>query len=72
MKLLTVFGAYPEFIKAATASRAIKVRGDIEEIIFHTDQHLDANVSHVFFEQLDNSRRHHNVCIAGLSSRAIS
>ena len=67
MKLLTVFGAYPEFIKVATVSRAIKVRGNIEEIIFHTDQHLDAKVSHVLFERLDNLRRHHNVYIAGLA-----
>ena len=67
MKVLTVLGARPQFIKAATVSRAIKARDDIEEIIVHTGQHYDANMSDVFFEQLDIPRPHHNLNISGLA-----
>ena len=72
MKLLTILGARPQFIKAATVSRVIKLRGDIEEIIVHTGQHFDANMSDVFFEQLDIPRPHHNMQIAGLSHGAMT
>jgi len=51
MKLLTVIGARPQFIKAASVSR--KLTGRIEEIIVHTGQHYDANMSEVFFEELE-------------------
>ena len=72
MKLLTILGARPQFIKAATVSRAINTRDDIEEIIVHTGQHFDANMSDVFFEQLDIPRPHHNLHIAGLSHGAMT
>ena len=72
MRILTVLGARPQFIKAATVSRAIKSRDDIEEIIVHTGQHFDANMSDVFFEQLDIPRPHHNLHIAGLSHGAMT
>lgn len=72
MKLLTILGARPQFIKAATVSRAIKERDDIEEIIVHTGQHFDANMSDVFFKQLDIPRPHHNLHIAGLSHGAMT
>ena len=57
MNLLTVVGARPQFVKAATLSRAIArhnagARGSIAERIVHTGQHYDANMSDVFFEQL--------------------
>ena len=72
MKLLTVLGARPQFIKAATVSRAIKARDDIEEVIVHTGQHFDANMSDVFFEQLDIPQPQHNLHIAGLSHGAMT
>jgi UDP-GlcNAc3NAcA epimerase len=72
LKVLTVLGARPQFIKAATVSRAIKARDDIEEIIVHTGQHFDANMSDVFFEQLDIPRPHYNLHIAGLSHGAMT
>lgn len=72
MKLLTVLGARPQFIKAATVSRAIKMRDSIEEVIVHTGQHFDANMSDVFFEQLDIPRPHHNLQIAGLNHGAMT
>ena len=58
MKLLTILGARPQFIKAASVSRAISKRDDIKEVIVHTGQHFDANMSEVFFEQLDIPRPH--------------
>jgi UDP-GlcNAc3NAcA epimerase len=72
MKILTILGARPQFIKAASVSRAIKVRDDIEEVIVHTGQHFDANMSQVFFEQMDIPRPHHNLHIAGLSHGAMT
>lgn len=50
MKVLTVVGARPQFIKAALVSRAIRVRG--QEVLVHTGQHYDANMSDIFFDQL--------------------
>ena len=60
MKLLTVLGARPQFIKAGAVSRAIKQYNSqitnhsslITEIIVHTGQHYDKNMSDVFFEEL--------------------
>ena len=72
MKLFTILGARPQFIKAATVSRVIKAREDIEEIIIHTGQHFDTNMSDIFFEQLDIPRPHHNLHIAGLSHGAMA
>ena len=58
MKILTILGARPQFIKAATVSRAIKEfnaaeRSLMHEVIVHTGQHYDANMSDVFFEEMD-------------------
>jgi UDP-GlcNAc3NAcA epimerase len=72
LKILTVLGARPQFIKAATVSRAIKARDDMKEIIVHTGQHFDANMSQVFFEQLDIPQPHYNLQIAGLSHGAMT
>lgn len=51
MKLITVIGARPQFIKAAAVSRVI--RPDINEILIHTGQHYDENMSDIFFRELD-------------------
>ena len=48
MKILTVLGARPQFIKAAMVSRALAAKR-IDEIIVHTGQHFDKNMSDVFF-----------------------
>jgi len=52
-KILTVIGARPQFIKAATVSRVIAERQDIREVLLHTGQHYDANMSDSFFQELD-------------------
>src|SRR5690554_7107238 len=51
-RVLTIIGARPQFIKASVVSRAIQQAEGIEEIILHTGQHFDANMSDVFFNQL--------------------
>ena len=57
MKIVTVLGARPQFIKASSVNREItnQVRNgiDIQEIIVHTGQHYDANMSDIFFEEMD-------------------
>lgn len=52
MKLITILGARPQFIKAATVSRALSEQG-IKEKILHTGQHYDSNMSDVFFRELE-------------------
>jgi UDP-GlcNAc3NAcA epimerase len=52
MKVLTVVGARPQFIKAGTVSRAIDKCSGIEEVIMHTGQHYDFSMSEVFFIDL--------------------
>jgi hypothetical protein len=71
-KILTILGARPQFIKAATVSRVIRERDNIEEIIVHTGQHFDANISDVFFDQLDIPQPQHNLGIAGRSHGAMA
>jgi UDP-GlcNAc3NAcA epimerase len=65
MKLLTVIGARPQFIKAATVSRAVSGRDDISEVIVHTGQHYDANMSDIFFDELAITRPNHHLGIGG-------
>ena len=54
IKIITIIGARPQIIKAAALSRAIKnnFSNEIEEIIVHTGQHYDQNMSQVFFDEL--------------------
>lgn len=52
MKLITVIGARPQFVKAAAVSRAIALEGGIDETIVHTGQHYDKNMSDLFFEEM--------------------
>jgi UDP-GlcNAc3NAcA epimerase len=54
IKIVTIIGARPQIIKAAALSRAIKQRfsNSITEIIVHTGQHYDENMSQVFFDEL--------------------
>ena len=67
MKVLTVVGARPQFIKAAVVSRVIRddYAGKIEEILVHTGQHYDENMSQVFFDELDIPHPKYNLEISG-------
>jgi UDP-GlcNAc3NAcA epimerase len=51
-KILTVIGARPQFIKASVVSKALARSGNLEEVLIHTGQHFDTNMSEVFFSEL--------------------
>jgi UDP-GlcNAc3NAcA epimerase len=51
-KIVTVIGARPQFIKAAVLSRIIKANDAVEEVIIHTGQHFDTNMSKIFFDEM--------------------
>ena len=63
MKIVTVVGARPQFIKAAMVSRKLRERQ--EEILVHTGQHYDYNMSRQFFEELDIPEPDYNLGISG-------
>lgn len=65
MKILTIVGARPQFIKAAVLSRCIAVSGHITEVLVHTGQHYDSNMSDIFFDELDIPRPNHHLGIGG-------
>lgn len=52
MRLLSVVGARPQFVKAAAVSRAAARRPNVREILVHTGQHFDDAMSEVFFREL--------------------
>lgn len=52
MKILTTIGARPQFIKASVVSKALQKRPALQEVILHTGQHFDQNMSDIFFHQL--------------------
>ena len=60
MKIVTVVGARPQFIKAAPVSRALQAVG-IEEVVVHTGQHYDPSMSAVFFGELGMSEPAYNL-----------
>ena len=62
MKIATVVGARPQFVKAAPVSRALAAR-DVSEVLIHTGQHYDRGLSDVFFEQLKLRRPDHHLGI---------
>ena len=72
MKIVTIIGARPQFIKAAVVSRAFASCGEMEEVIVHTGQHYDANMSEVFFEEMSIPKPHYNLNINGLGHGAMT
>lgn len=65
LKIVTVVGARPQFVKAAPVSRAVAARDDMAEVIIHTGQHFDANMSDVFFSELGIPAPDHHLGIGG-------
>src|SRR6185436_4504565 len=72
IKIITIIGARPQIIKAAALSRAIKTgfAGKITEVIVHTGQHYDENMSTVFFEELSIPKPNYNLNV-GSGSHAV-
>jgi len=74
MKIITVIGARPQFIKAASISRIIKENypNQIEEKILHTGQHYDSNMSEIFFKELKIPDPDFNLNISSFSHGAMT
>lgn len=72
MNVVTIVGARPQFVKAAVVSRAFSAHKDIEEIIVHTGQHFDANMSDIFFEEMRIPKPKYNLGVSGLSHGAMT
>jgi UDP-GlcNAc3NAcA epimerase len=68
MKILTIIGARPQFIKAAVVSRAMRKMGVLNEILVHTGQHYDKNMSDVFFKELDIPEPQYNLGVHDMSN----
>ena len=67
MKIVTVIGARPQFIKASVISNLLKNRDDIEEVIFNTGQHFDKGMCDVFFNELNIPEPKYNLAINSCS-----
>ena len=70
--IATIVGARPQFIKASAVSAAFARLDDIDELIVHTGQHYDANMSDVFFEELGIPRPAYDLEIHGGSHGAMT
>lgn len=64
MRVVTVVGARPQFVKAAIVSKALHKNG-ISEVLVHTGQHFDSNMSNVFFDELEIPKPDYNLGIGG-------
>ncbi len=71
-KIVTVVGARPQFIKASSLSRELAKCDNIEEIIVHTGQHFDENMSEVFFKEMEISKPKYNLEINSLTHGAMT
>lgn len=65
LKVLSVVGARPQFVKAAAVSRSIAGRDDMTEVLVHTGQHRDPELSDVFFSELRIRKPDHHLNISG-------
>lgn len=71
-KIVTILGARPQFVKAAVLSRIISKYDNVEEIIIHTGQHYDSNMSAVFFEEMEIPNPKYNLAINGMGHGAMT
>src|SRR6266446_3160957 len=63
MRIVSIVGARPQFVKAATVSRALRGSAGVCEWLVHTGQHYDCNMSEVFFKDLDIPEPKYNLGI---------
>jgi UDP-GlcNAc3NAcA epimerase len=71
-KIVTIVGTRPQFIKAFALSRALAAADDFEEILVHTGQHFDENMSSVFFDELAMAPPRYRFDIHGLGHGAMT
>jgi len=71
-KIVTILGARPQFVKASVLSRELIHHNLIEEVIVHTGQHYDSNMSDVFFKEMEIPEPKYNLNINGLSHGAMT
>jgi len=71
-KIVTILGARPQFVKAAVLSRVVQNHQEIEEVIVHTGQHFDMNMSDVFFEEMEIPKPKYNLAINSLGHGAMT
>jgi len=67
LKILTIVGARPQFIKAYPISKAISENNNVEEILLHTGQHYDFNMSKIFFSELSLKEPDYNLGVGSAS-----
>ncbi|WP_017730058.1 non-hydrolyzing UDP-N-acetylglucosamine 2-epimerase [Nafulsella turpanensis] len=65
MKIATIVGARPQFIKAAAVSRELSNHSELKEIIIHTGQHFDQNMSDIFFNEMQIPQPHYQLAVSG-------
>ncbi len=70
-KIITIVGARPQFVKAATLSRQFEILG-INEKIIHTGQHFDANMSDIFFQEMEIPKPTYNLNVNGVNHGAMT
>jgi UDP-GlcNAc3NAcA epimerase len=70
-KIITIIGARPQFVKAATISRAL-TKTNIEEILVHTGQHFNYEMSELFFDEMEIPKPKYNLGINSLSHGAMT
>ena len=72
IKIVTIVGARPQFVKAAAVSRVFDQYEQIQEVIIHTGQHFDKNMSDIFFNELGIPKPHYNLSINSLGHGAMT
>ena len=72
MKVVTIVGARPQFIKAAVLSREFAKYPNINEVIVHTGQHFDRSMSDIFFEEMQIPNPHYHFAINSMSHGAMT
>jgi len=71
-KIVSILGARPQFVKAAVLSRIIRDKNEIDEVIVHTGQHFDKNMSKVFFTEMDIPKPKYNLDINSVGHGAMT
>ncbi len=71
-KIISIVGARPQFIKAAAVSREIKKINNLKEIMIHTGQHFDENMSDIFFREMDIRKPEYNLGINSMTHGAMT